>query len=67
MATRKEELDAYLLKKGAALCPYRLDADYDIDHGVALNYIWHQYGCIKTHCMAWNDTNDCCKVFGEKW
>lgn len=66
MATREEELTAYLKAKFARLCPHRLDADFDIEHGVALNYIWHQYGCIKTHCAAWDRYDSYCRAFGEK-
>lgn len=63
MASREEELAAYMKKKGARLCPHRLDADFDIDHGVALDCIWVQYGCIKSPCMAWDGYHSRCRAF----
>lgn len=55
MTDREKQVNAFLEKQGAKLCPHRLDADFDIDHGVIIDYIWAQYGCIKAFCTFWAD------------
>jgi hypothetical protein len=50
-AIKSKTLGKFMEKRGARLCPFRLDAEQR--SVTSFEDVWSKYGCLKDVCTAW--------------